>query len=1112
MPPVIALIVTAAVAIASVVSVETLITIGVSLVLSGLSSALTSKPGARTAMGDAQYRQITARQAAAPWRIIYGQHRIGGVFTFLHAAGVNNEFLYSVITLAGHQLADIGTMYFDGEIVPLDAGGDATGRFAGFVHVEKNLGTATQAAFTGLNADLPQLWTANHRQRGRAGVYIRFKWNPDLFPSGLPNITFDVKGKPVLDPRTGTTDWNDNPALNIADHLSSADYSYGADFNAEIDQTQLIASANVCDEFIPLRDGGSEKRYTVNGVFESTEEPGRVTEQMAGAMAGAVVFTSGKFWIYAGAWRPPTVSLDEDDIISPLKIRTKLSRRELFNGVKGTFVNPSQSWQQTDFPAVPGASYLAEDNNERLWKDIFLPFTVLPVACQRLGKIDLERARRQVTVEATFKLSGYQLQPPEVVQLTVARLGWTNKTFEVARSSLVVLEDAEGGPALAVEMSLREADANVYVWNTSDEDSGDPATGFIKPPGLDDLRKAPNVTNPTADVEQIIIDGQRLSKITIGYTAPDPLGSFYGIIIAVQNYLGDGTLVTWFEQNYVGNAGQPSSGKFTLESTEETVTLYFISKNRFGETVDDWTTAPSVQVVLGAAPPNVTAPAVTEDGVVVDGHHQSRLTFSWTNPIGENYGGVAIYMKGYLGDATYRRRWVKTKDFSTFREDLEKTGETVFFAFVSFDRNEAENRFAGSPGADDSISVVLDGNDSAPNAPAGFTCQAVAAKGQVVILTWSENIESDIDHYQIARRQDATAPGDADVVATVQAHGESATQKAQWEDAPGSATANYRYYVRAVDTAGNKSAFTGPCSIRALAPDGTKDISTPTQGMSPTGLYTLSWGAQAFGANSVPGAFQILFEASGVPAESFNMEGVYIHRFEVDSWADNDCLSDFQTRIFEFTFNPARSERMVMFWPNRYVKQVRAFLVNYFGLSPSINLITFSCGSLAFTGSEAEDAKPPTTNFDRAVQDYGARRVIGRSTGDLELDTNSASAKIRAIKKITTDVGYQVLGAAASGQFIRGNGTDGVFSAILAGDLPAVVVREDLANTYSASAQDFTSVQLLVKRFADLGSALSAANFPGAVKELGFVWDGTNFWLIYHDGSNKWKWQGTQVL
>lgn len=145
---------------------------------------------------------VTTRQALGPRRVIYGSVRVGGNLTFI---GVSTDgiYIYLVITLAGHELTSIDTMYFDNVAVPLDGSGDATGTYAGYVHVEKNLGTATQSAFAGLVAANVG-WTANHKQSGCAGVYVRLKFNPSLF-NGTPNITFDVTGKKVYDPRTQLT-------------------------------------------------------------------------------------------------------------------------------------------------------------------------------------------------------------------------------------------------------------------------------------------------------------------------------------------------------------------------------------------------------------------------------------------------------------------------------------------------------------------------------------------------------------------------------------------------------------------------------------------------------------------------------------------------------------------------------------------------------------------------------------------------------------------------------------------------------------------------------------------------------------------------------------------
>lgn len=54
--------------------------LGTSLVLGGVSGLIS-----KGVMQSAQGRTITARQAAAPWRVIYGQCNLSGIVAFINA-------------------------------------------------------------------------------------------------------------------------------------------------------------------------------------------------------------------------------------------------------------------------------------------------------------------------------------------------------------------------------------------------------------------------------------------------------------------------------------------------------------------------------------------------------------------------------------------------------------------------------------------------------------------------------------------------------------------------------------------------------------------------------------------------------------------------------------------------------------------------------------------------------------------------------------------------------------------------------------------------------------------------------------------------------------------
>ena len=498
----------------------------------------------------------------------------------------------------------------------------------------------------------------------------------------------------------------------------------------------------------------------------------------------------------------------------------------------------------------------------------------------------------------------------------------------------------------------------------------------------------------------------RIGKYLLGRsTALPELVRLRGLADSVHLMPGDVVRVKHDAAPWVYAGGMPDFKEFEvvectdLPNDERDFLLneYLSAVYTDDEETEQALASPAVQARAGL-PAQVTGQAVSEGpGFARDGHAVSNITVSFTPPNPKkNWAAVRIYVVGLAGGTKPLLAAQLTESPGTFQ--FESTNETVTFYFVSVATDGRERAILTSPSA----SVLLDGQTSAPVPVSNLTGQTGEQLGQVVRLTWSENLEADIFGYEIARRQDATAPGDADVVASMWAAGESASKKAQWEDVPGSATANYRYYVRAVNRTRLKSAFVGPASIRALAPDGTKDIAAPTSGLVPGASYIFIGGA-VVDSRKQAGALVIDYTAPASIPEANNMEGVFAYRFEMKTWADINATTDLQTKLVEITFDPLRPQRIVLEWENRYLQQVRGALENYFGLSGLSVLIGFSPGSLLYLASQAQDAKPPTGNFDPSVQDYGARKIIGRSTGNLQLDTNSASAEVECLRTLNAE-------------------------------------------------------------------------------------------------------------
>lgn len=443
-----------------------LLRIGGTLLISAAASALMPKPKVQM-----QARNVTVREPVMPRDLVYGRARKGGVIVFLHSSGTDNRELDLVVVLAAHQVKSIGAIYFESEMA-VNMAGVAQGRWAGKVTIEKALGSPNQTPFPGLRSALPDKWTEAHRLRGCAAIRLRLTYDQDAFPGGIPNITVEIEGKnDIYDPRTATFGYTENAALCLADFMANPLWGVGASIGSidGIDSLSLVEAANICDETVNLRTGGTEPRYSCNGVISLSEAPKTIIEGMLSAFAGRCAYSAGTWRIHAGAWRAATVSLTSDDVrVGGMTLATRVTMSSNFNGVRGQFVSPDNDWQPDDFPAVASDVYLAEDGGDRKWSDISLPFTISATMAQRLAKIELERVRRQMSVRLSGKLAAWRATVGDTITLSYDRWGFAEKPFEVHGVSLDIAAAGDGA-LLLPELLLRETSPLIYDWAASEE-------------------------------------------------------------------------------------------------------------------------------------------------------------------------------------------------------------------------------------------------------------------------------------------------------------------------------------------------------------------------------------------------------------------------------------------------------------------------------------------------------------------------------------------------------------------------------------------------------------------------------------------------------------------
>ena len=359
------------------------------------------------------------------------------------------------------------------------------------VRVRSFLGGAGQTASTELVAESGGAWTSAHVGTGICYLYVRLQYDQEIFgQTGVPQIKCRVRGKKVYDPRSGLTVWSDNAALCAADYLRDPTHGLGSTAG-EVPAAELTAAANICDETVVLDVlGATQKRYTTNGAIGTDASPRDNLGQLLDAMAGSAVWVQGRWLLRAGAYRAPDLTLTEDHLAgAALQIAPRRPRRELFNAVRGTFVDPAQRYAEVQYPTVINAGYETADGAERLETELPQPLCNHPLRAQRMAKIALERARQALHVRLQCNLRGYDLAPTDTVALTLSRYGWAAKVFEVRERSW----DVGAG---AMNYTLRETASSVWAWNYGEATVGDPAPNtnlpspFVAPPYLTGLAAA----------------------------------------------------------------------------------------------------------------------------------------------------------------------------------------------------------------------------------------------------------------------------------------------------------------------------------------------------------------------------------------------------------------------------------------------------------------------------------------------------------------------------------------------------------------------------------------------------------------------------------------------
>lgn len=538
------------------------------------------------------------------------------------------------------------------------------------VRVAYKLGTSTQVADTYLTTLLPAKWTANHRLRGRCYAIVTLDLEDKRFQSSPPQITADVSGKLLFDPRTSTTAWSDNNALCARDYLLNVCKVPAS----MIDDSTVIAAANACGSTVnnKKRINGTintvvKAKFTFNGTVTSDDSRESVLDAMADSMGGWIS-QSAKWAMDAGTWTAPVMTLNDDDLdgaISVVQGGTPMD--SLFNGVRGQFI-PSGTAVPIDFTPYKNAAFVTADGRNR-WKNVNLPYTDDEFIANFLARILTERARNGMVIRYPAKLKAWPLRIGERVIVNSTEYGFSSKTFRVTDWQFA--PDANGAP---VWLTLQEDAASAY--DLIDEVNADP-TPNTNLPNPFDAASLPMVTGLALLSDQTTIrrqsDGQTSPRVRVTWTLyPGPyVADGSGYIYVRWQRMGRDAPDAWSTERLPGNSTQT----FIEGVTDGDIVLVGVwAQNGVGGT-----SSPAWDKVTVAgkttAPPDVTGfAAVPSPGVV---------NLSWDRcPASEAYD----YTEVRVGGATWALGTFVFKGTATTFPYVQSVPASVLFRVKHFDK------------------------------------------------------------------------------------------------------------------------------------------------------------------------------------------------------------------------------------------------------------------------------------------------------------------------------------------------------------------------------------------------------------------------------------------
>lgn len=402
--------------------------------------------------------QIITRQPLPDRRRSYGYVKLAGPLMFSETDSGRH---YQIIALNTGEIDSFQAHDFNALNATLDSNGNCTNLYllrtndgaTPMVVVQLQRGTDTDPSFPGLEAIFPGIWTSAHQGKGIAKALIITAQPPEdkftqVYPGGQPPIyRAACRAAKVWDPRDPAQNrndkttwvWSSNPVLHALDYHRHKD-AMGLAVYDDVFFTDTaiiedwIPCADICDEAVPLKDGGFGARYVCAGGHLLSELPKDVLPRILSTCDGQTYMRAdGAMGIRVGKTIAPTITITDEHIVGYEGFRNGPPSGSLVP--VNTITAKYTDYRNLDFqqasadPWVDQAALDAAGRAEA--RQLDLTWCSEHPQARRLMKLAYHRANPKWAGKVYTDLDGLRAWNERYIALVIPELGIDGDSFEL---------------------------------------------------------------------------------------------------------------------------------------------------------------------------------------------------------------------------------------------------------------------------------------------------------------------------------------------------------------------------------------------------------------------------------------------------------------------------------------------------------------------------------------------------------------------------------------------------------------------------------------------------------------------------------------------------------